>query len=271
MQRANSLKSTFLHRSAMSNLHINTSFIAFKDLLITHISNFDTSGKYLVEGQRNSIKLFDLGGTIANIKSFKKPNIVNKIIYRFFRKSKAKRSFEYGNFLIENGIGTPTPIAFFENFDWLGLSSSYYVSEHLHSDLTFRELVQIPDFPDHENILRQFIQFSYLLHQKGIEFLDHSPGNTLIKKNERGDYNFYLVDLNRMKFHNEIDFQTRMKNLSRLTPKKEMIAVMSNEYAKLSGEDENTVFKTMWQLTEDFQYGFHRKKRIKKKLKFWKK
>ena len=44
-----------------------------------------------------------------------------------------------------------------------------------------------------------------------------------------------------------------------------MIAVMSNEYAKLSGDDENTVFETMWKLTSDFQYRFHRKKRIKKK------
>ena len=271
MQIANSLKSTFLHRSAMYNLQINTSFIAFKDFLITHISNFDTTGKYFVEGQRNSIKLFDLGATVANIKSFKKPNIVNKIIYRFFRKSKAKRSFEYGNFLIENGIGTPTPIAFFENFDWLGLSSSYYVSEHLVSDLTFRELVEIPDFPDHENILRQFTQFSYQLHQKGIEFKDHSPGNTLIKKNENGDYDFFLVDLNRMAFHQQMDFALRMKNLCRLTPKKEMVQVMANEYAKCSGEDEAKIFETLWKFTADFQFKYYRKKRIKKKLKFWKK
>ena len=54
---------------------------------------------------------------------------------------------------------------------------------------------------ENEIILRQFIRFSYLLHQKGIEFLDNSPGNTLIKKNEKGVYDFYLVDLNRMKFH----------------------------------------------------------------------
>mgnify|MGYP000707313580 CR=1 FL=1 len=109
------------------------------------------------------------------------------------------------------------------------------------------------------------------MHQKGIEFLDHSPGNTLIKNEGNGNYSFYLVDLNRMRFHDTLDFQTRMKNLSRLTPKREMIAIMSNEYAKLSGKNENTVFETMWKFTEDFQYRFHRKKRIKKKLKFWKK
>ena len=45
-----------------------------------------------------------------------------------------------------------------------------------------KELVEIPDFPDHDTILRQFTRFSFNLHEKGIEFLDHSPGNTLIKK-----------------------------------------------------------------------------------------
>ena len=172
--------------------------------------------------------------------------------------------------MLENGIGTPQPIAYFENFDWLGLKDSYYVSEHLDCDLTFRELVQIPEFPENEIILRQFIRFSYQLHQKGIEFKDHSPGNTLIKKNEREDYDFYLVDLNRMEFHQQISFDLRMKNLCRLTPKKEMIAIMSNEYAKVSGENEEEIFRTLWKFTTDFQNKFARKKRWKKKLSFWK-
>ena len=136
--------------------------------------------------------------------------------------------------------------------------------------MTYRELVEIPDFPDHDNILRQFTRFSYDLHQKGIEFLDHSPGNTLIKKNAEGNYDFFLVDLNRMQFHESMPFEVRMKNLCRLTPEKEMVRVMSNEYAKVSGESEQLIFETLWNMTADFQERFYRKKRLKKKLKFWK-
>ena len=172
--------------------------------------------------------------------------------------------------LIEKEIGTPKPIAFLENFDIIGLKDSYYVCEQLDYDLTFRELVKT-NFPDAENILRQFTEFSYELHQKGIEFKDHSPGNTLIIKGTNAKYNFFLVDLNRMNFHNSMSFELRMKNLSRLTPKKDMIAIMSNEYAKLSGENEKLIFDTMWKFTEEFQHRFQRKKRLKKKLKFWKK
>ena len=234
------------------------------------ISDFKTTGKLFGDGKRNVIKLFELDGKTVNIKSFKIPNLINKIAYRYFRKSKARRSFEYATLLLEKGIGTPEPIAYLEKYDWIGLKESYYISEHLQCDLTYRELVEIPDFPDHENILRQFTRFSYSLHQKGIEFKDHSPGNTLIKKNRQEQYDFFLVDLNRMNFHKEMSFDLRMRNLCRLTPVKEMVEVMSNEYSKLSGEPENLIFETLWGHTVSFQEKFYRKKRLKKKLKFWK-
>ncbi|OOG71103.1 Kdo domain containing protein [Flavobacterium sp. A45] len=241
-----------------------------EDKILLFISDFKTSGKLFGDGKRNIIKLFELEGITMNIKSFKIPNLINKIAYRYFRKSKARRSFEYATLLLEKEIGTPQPLAYLENYNWIGLKDSYYASEHLECNLTYRELVEIPDYPDHENILRQFTRFSYSLHQKGIEFKDHSPGNTLIKKSAEGQYDFFLVDLNRMNFHEEMSFELRMKNLCRLTPVKEMVEVMSNEYAKVSGESEDLIFETLWKYTADFQERFHRKKRLKKKLKFWK-
>lgn len=246
----------------------------FKDIqgsIIFFIDNFLVEGKILVNGQRNAIKLFEVNGVKLNVKSFKKPNFINKIVYRYFRKSKARRSFEFASKLMEMQIGTPQPVAFFENYDFIGLKESYYACEHLENVFEFREIVQNEAFENRDFIIRKFTQFTFEMHEKGIEFLDHSPGNTLIRKNTDGSYSFFLVDLNRMKFHETLNFQTRMKNLSKITHKKDMIAVMSNEYAKLSNGDESTVFETMWGLTADFQYRFHRKKRIKKKLKFWKK
>ena len=234
------------------------------------ITQFETSGTLFGNGDRNTIKLFDLNGQSINIKSFKIPNLINKIAYRYFRKSKARRSFEYATTLLEKGIGTPQPIAYLENYNWFGLTSSFYVSEHLVTELTFRELVEIPEFPENEIILRQFTQFCFDLHEKGIEFLDHSPGNTLIKKVGDQKYTFYLVDLNRMNFHTTMDFDMRMKNLSRLTPKKEMIAIMSEEYAKFYPQSKEIVFEKMWFFTQEFQQKFAKKQRLKKRLKFWK-
>jgi hypothetical protein len=100
-------------------------------------------------------------------------------------------------------------------------------------------------------------------------FLDHSPGNTLIKKVENS-YKFYLVDLNRMQFK-ALDFETRIKNFERLTIHKSMVRTMSDEYAKCSGEDFDKVFDLMWSSTQNFQEKYQRKRQFKKKLKFWKK
>lgn len=239
-----------------------------KEAILNCIENFNSEGDSLNDGQRNSIKIFDLEDEKINIKSFKIPNPVNKIVYRFFRKSKAERSFIYANHLISNEIGTPIPIAFAENKSGLTFKDSYYVSEHLDCDLTYRELVTNPDYPNHEEILRAFTRFTFNLHEQEIEFLDHSPGNTLIQLNN-GVYKFFLVDLNRMNFK-KLNFEERMKNFARLTPKKEMIGVMANEYAHLINKPEAEVFEKMWFFTNQFQEKFQRKKELKKKLKFWK-
>jgi hypothetical protein len=234
------------------------------------LDNFDNSGKLFIAGNRNSIKLFEYEGTIINVKAFKVPNWFNKIIYKYIRDSKAKRSYHYATLLLEKGIGTPKPIAFYEQKSFLGLEKSFYISQHLEFDLMFRDLVENNNYPDKDIILKQFMSFCYKLHQNGIEFLDHSPGNTLIKKESENKYSFYLVDLNRMIFHKEMTFEQRMKNLSRLTPYQDMIQIMSKEYAILSNEEEDLVFDTLWKYTSEFQYNFYRKKRIKNKLRLCK-
>lgn len=232
------------------------------------IQNFAGEGELINDGQRNSIKLFVIDGITINVKSFKVPNLINKVAYRFFRKSKAQRSFEYAKTLLTKGIGTPQPIAYVEDASAL-FGNSFYASEHLDYDLTYRELVENPGYPDHDRILRAFTRFTYELHEKNIEFLDHSPGNTLIQRNN-GNYNFFLVDLNRMNFR-KLSFEDRMKNFSRLTPKREMVENMACEYSRLAKVPEAKVFERMWFYTTQFQEKFQRKHRLKKKLKFWKK
>jgi len=232
---------------------------------ITHfIHNFDTEGSHFVKPGRNAIKLNEILGLTINVKSFKVPHLLNQFVYKFLRKSKAKRSFENASHLLEKGIGTPRPLAYFEYFSFFGLKKSFYVSEHLDCDLTFRELITNPEYPNWEQILIEVTDFTFKLHENNILFKDHSPGNTLIQKEEK-KYQFFLVDLNRMNFKT-LTFEERIKNFSRLTPKKEMVEVMSKRYAELINRDQKEVFEMMWKYTKKFQEKFHRKKRLKKKL-----
>ncbi|MDV6168072.1 Kdo domain containing protein [Flavobacterium sp. DG1-102-2] len=230
------------------------------------IENFSATGTMFADGARNKIKLFELVGLTVNVKSFKIPNFINKIVYRTFRKSKARRSYEFANILLAKGIGTPQPIAYFENFTAFSLQDSYYMSAQMETELTFRQLIEIPNYPDHENILRQFTRFTFELHEKGVEFLDNTPGNTLIKKTGEGQYAFFLVDLNRMKFHTHMSFKQRIENMAKLTPETRLITVMCDEYAKLYGKPYDEVLALMVNRTQYFSNRFHRKRAIKRKL-----
>ena len=136
------------------------------------------------------------------------------------------------------------------------------------SKINITELTHDFNYPDHENILRAFTRFTYYLHESNVNFLDHSPGNTLIRKNGN-NYDFYLVDLNRMKFE-IMDLDARLKNFARLTFHKSLVEIMSDEYAKCINKPKEMVFPLMWHYTEEFHRKFNRKKRLKKVLKFWK-
>jgi hypothetical protein len=248
-------------------VHFAKSFESKKSDILPILESFNSGGE-TIKDSRNKLKIFNLNGRQFNVKAFRVPNMVNKIVYRFFRKSKAQRSFEYATILKTKGIGTPDPVAYAEENNGISFGRSFYVSEHLAYDLTYRELVTEPEYPENEKILRAFTRFTFKLHENQVQFLDHSPGNTLIVKNGEM-YDFYLVDLNRMNFR-ELNFEERMQNFSRLTPKKEMVEVMADEYSKLISKSKSEVFEKMWFYTNQFQEKFHRKKRMKKKLKFWK-
>ena len=229
------------------------------------INNFDSLGSDFVVGKRNKIKIMPFNNILLNVKSFKIPFFFNGIIYKFFRKSKAERSYNYAKILIEKGIGTPNPIGFYEKKTAFRLLDSYYICEHLSPDYVFKDLFSTP-IEDSDIILKQFAHFTFNLHEEGIEFLDHSPGNTLIKKIGLDKYAFYLVDLNRMKFHKEMDFKTRMKNLNRITPSEAMTKTISFEYAKLYGKSEEETFALMWKYTSEFQEKSIKKSELKKKV-----
>ena len=247
---------------------IHKDYIAQTEVLDDFVLNYTNRGEAFGDQDRNSLRLFKLDEAVLNAKSFRVPNLVNKIAYRFFRKSKAERSYNYANKLTALGIGTPKPVAFYEFKSTLFFGESYYISHHQDCDITYRELTTDFTIPNYEAILRAFTRYTFKLHENKVNFLDHSPGNTLIAFNN-GDYKFYLVDLNRMNFE-DLTFEARIKNFAKLTIHKNMVEIMSDEYAKLINEDYTKVFNLMWQYTNEFQEKFHRKRRLKKKLKFWK-
>ena len=209
--------------------------------------------------KRNIIKKIQYKNKTYIIKSFKIPHFINKIVYRFFRKSKAQRSYENSLRLMELGINTPKPIGFIELNSLFLFKESYYVCEFFDYDFEIKEVFNNLQIEDRETILKEFVKFTYDLHNKGVYHIDYSPGNILVKM-ENDKYLFYIIDVNRMKFL-DFDIDLRMKSMQKLTQNSDDINLMLEEYSKLSQFD-----------IKDLQNKFHfyieeQKKYLEKKKK----
>lgn len=231
------------------------------------ILNFSSTGEIVALGKRNEIRKVKIGNETYTIKQFKKPIFFQSLVYRFIRKTKARRSFNYANTLISSGIKTPYPIGFYESYT-IGLNKSYYICKYVDYHFDFRDLIHQPRFENRDRILNEFANFTFQLHENNINFLDHSPGNTLIVKKE-SNYDFYLIDLNRMRFEN-MDFDKRMHNFRRLWISKTMIKVLAKQYAILYHKSYEEVHDLMLKHSRSFQRKVNAKKlrRSGRKMKF---
>ncbi len=247
------------------NLMITDAYARYKNDILKIIDNFKTSGIVVGHGNRNTVKRFPIENVEFNFKSFKQHNVINRHVYKYYRKSKARRSFEYANLLLSKNFHTPAPVGYVEFFDFWGLTSSYYISEQLENCFPLSDVLYNHEFQDREFLIRKYAELIYNLHENGIEFIDNASGNFLIKS-QNGGYHFYLVDLNRMNFHTVYEKDKRLSNFSRLTSDQEIISIVSAEYARLSGIPVQYCIDKINEASERTQ----RKRRLKQKLKFYK-
>lgn len=190
---------------------------------ITHIPNETGNMGTLIYDARNKIYRNTISEVDITIKCFSVPSAINRIIYTYFRHTKAKRSYENALQLTELGIGTATPIAYIEVYKNLLVERSYYICAMLKAnDIRWWDKI-----PNCEEVLDYTAQFMTILHSKGVFHKDFSPGNILYDSN----YNFYLIDINRMKF-NVIDHHLLMKNFKCLHDSPEETARIARLYAK---------------------------------------
>ncbi|MDP2078671.1 MAG: lipopolysaccharide kinase InaA family protein [Sulfuricurvum sp.] len=191
-----------------------------------------TRDDHSIHKARNELKIIELGGIKTVVKSFKVPHLLNRIVYTYFRKSKAYKSYHNALRLEELGISTPKPIALIEFFEAGFLGESFFIAEYFEYDFTIRTPLLEP-LEDRETIFKAFAAYTYGLHQKGVWHLDYSPGNILIKRTAQG-YQFSIVDINRMEFR-PITPLEGCENFNKLWASDEQLEIMGREYARLSG------------------------------------
>ena len=240
----------------------------YKEDLERFLINFNNEGTLIGTEKRNIVKFIRIDDVSFNVKSFRKATFTNKFIYKFFRKTKAQRSFEYAQELISKGINTPSPVAYLNDYNLFGLSSSYYISLQMEDCFMLSDVIENPFFHDRENIIRRYTRLIYKLHNNGIEFKDNSSGNFLIRKTEK-DYHFYIVDLNRMNFSKKMSIPHRLANFSRISNDLEVIKIISDEYAFLAKIDLSYAMETISYHASKFRRKSKLKQHLKQTLLNW--
>ncbi|MGQ1909354.1 CDP-glycerol glycerophosphotransferase family protein [Marinifilum sp. RC60d5] len=244
---------------------VNKDYSILTDFIKNLSDTFEQEGNCIYKG-RNTIKTFNCEGLIINVKSFKIPHFINKVAYAWLRGSKAKHSYQYGMEILKRGANTPEPVAVVELLKNGLFNRSYYVSIHHKYDFTIRDLIGF-EFPDKQNILKQFAVFTYeKLHKNGIHHLDYSRGNILITKKGEGKYDFSVVDINRLRFE-EMDYLKGLKNFSQIWASEEELEIVAREYARINDRNEEEAIKLLIQFDREHKAKIYRKKQWKSFLR----
>lgn len=230
------------------------------------IGDFSAPGK-IIQAARNVIKVFETPEGGIAVKSFRKPNLINRVVYRYFRLSKAKRSYLYANKLIALGFQTPQPLFYREEIGFKGLDKSYYGSHYLEDSVMLRDIIGVVDYPERDKILDAYADCVFALHENRVEVLDNTPGNVLVRQ-ENGRYEFYLVDLNRIKFHSgKIGVKRRFKNLAMVTGDTAVMQRLSARYANNLGYNSMAAFTHIRNYRQRLLKQKHYKRMLKKPFK----
>lgn len=251
----------------MIKYEINPAYLHLKEDILALPVRFQHEGQVIYRG-RNLIKIMTLEGLQINVKSFKRPHILNRFIYAWFRKSKAERSYLNALRLLRMGIGSPEPIAYLVYKDAGGVNRSYYISIQQPCDYVLLDLLEQRP-ADFEELFRAYVHFVYGFHRKGVYFIDLSTGNTLIERGEgENAHRFYLVDLNRINFGSSpLTSYEGMRNFCRIDLSAGDLDFVIKEYAAVTGEP----VKAMKQVLFRYKRKENLRRWMKQRFKIFKK
>lgn len=214
-------------------IRMNPKYGKLRDFIGQLPDCFDREGRIIHDG-RNKLKVFDVDGLEINVKRYRIPIFINRLIYTFIRKPKGVRAFEYPARLEKAGIETPEPIAYIqENRSGL-IRYSYFVSvqsPYPNDMYHFGE----EDADSCRDFIEAFAREMARCHEAGILHRDLSPGNILYDKID-GEYKFTVVDINRMGF-GKVDVRTGCLNFARLWGQPRFFRILAEEYAKARHAD----------------------------------
>ena len=211
----------------------------------------DAGEGHIVYDGRNRVTLFSVGNRQMMVKRFKRVNFIQQIVYTFFRHSKAQRAYLFAEELSNRGVDTPQRVAYMERKRFGLFSVGYFVSLEAKGTETHLLLREVQDYPQDlaEAVARQVV----LLHSKGILHGDLNLSNFLCTEDAEG-YHFTMIDTNRSRFCDGWPSdEACLKNLVRLTHRRDLYEDLIRRYAVLRGWDADSTAERALALLDHFE------------------
>lgn len=229
---------------------------------------FDGEGEMLYD-KRNQVKRFVLpSGRSVVVKRFKKPMLIQRIIYGFFKQTKARRAFLHAAVLRERGFETPHEIAYLEQRCGGLLTYCYFVSEEDRAPAIYERLVAQQPFD--RLMADDFAALVAALHRKNIFHGDLNPTNVLFRKRDDGHYAFSLIDTNRMRIKSPDGTFTPdecLDNLTRFLAQGELYDFVLRKYVEYRGWDIETYVARGIKIKRHHDVRWDRRKAFLKRFK----
>lgn len=195
--------------------------------------NFEQLGTVL-RSKRNIIRLVNgPDGNAYVIKRYKEPNLIQKIGYSFFRKSKAERAFAFARYLKSNDIKTPFPVAYVEVYKGCFLKTCYFISTYLQGESCWS---MNDDAVPNAQLSRSLALFLVRMHEVGFMHGDTNLSNFAYTETETG-YEISTCDINRSQIKECSSQQDCLKNLMRLSHEVPTVTRIVTDYANLRSWD----------------------------------
>ncbi len=169
------------------------------------------------------------------VKAFRRASFWKSIGARY-RGSAARRSWETAGLFQQNGIGTPAPIAYLDQWRLGRLEKSFYLSENLPYAYSFRdELIRLYKMDPHcEKILALLqcvAEAIRKMHDAGL--IHYDLGNQNILLHRQGDGRWHdvrFVDLNRARVRKNPSWRHRARDISRIHLPSEFLRIFIEMY-----------------------------------------
>lgn len=237
---------------------IHPEFVDAADFITQLPRLFEQEGELLYES-RNLVKRYRVNGKEMVVKKYKQPNILQRVVYTFFKKSKAERAYLFAGMLRERGFDTPHEIAYIEQKKNGLFLDGYFISLNC-DDPPLSELLRKRDFD--RRPADKLAAYMVQLHQKGALHGDLNLTNILYHTDEKGNYEFTLIDTNRSKFKSSPTQQECLENLKRLTHSKALLRYIVFQYATIRGWNARECALKVFRYLLLFEHKRKRKRRL---------